>query len=353
MTKHRAAIVGLTGIGAGRPAPASVPSLGTLMPHSHAGGYAHAGVEVVAVCDLRTQVIEDFRRRWQDVWPDARGYTDHRKMLAAEGIDLLSVATSDHAHAQIVVDGAEAGVRGIFCEKPIATTLADADRMIAACAERGIPLQIDHTRRWYPEYVEAKRILDSGELGPLCRIVATLSGPRAMLFRNGTHLVDSVCFFAGAEPVSVAGLLDDEHAGYGPCYRGDGGHDPATDPGGSGLVCFENGVRAFINASKGTMRHFELELCGRERPHPAGAPISSDIARLEPGDRHSVTPLPRTHSTSSDLAAAVRELVALVENGGTGTSTGEDGRRTLSIILGLLQSSAAGGVPVRFPVVDA
>lgn len=351
MTKHRAAIVGLTGIGAGRPAPASVPSLGTPMPHSHAGGYAHAGVEVVAVCDLRSQAIEDFRGRWQDVWPDVRGYTDHRKMLAEEGIDLLSVATSDHAHAQIVVDGAAAGVRAIFCEKPIATTLADADRMIAACAERGIPLQIDHTRRWYPEYVEAKRILDSGELGPLRRIVATLSGPRAMLFRNGTHLVDSVCFFAGAEPVSVAGLLDDEHADYGPRYRGDGGHDPAFDPGGSGLVCFENGARAFINASKGTMRHFELELWAENGRIRLGAD-SSDVARLEPGDRHSITPLPRTHSTSSDLAAAVRELVALVQNGGTGTSTGEDGPRTLGIILGLLQSSAAGGVPVRFPVVD-
>lgn len=352
MTQYRAAIVGLTGIGAGRPATASVPSMGTMMPHSHAAGYAHAGVEVAAVCDLRPQAIEDFRQRWADVWPDVRGYTDHRRLLSEERIDLLSVATSDHVHAQIVVDGAEAGVRGIFCEKPVATTLADADRMIAACASRGIPLQIDHTRRWYPDYVEAKRILASGELGPLCRIVATLSGPRAMLFRNGTHLVDSVCYFAGAEPISVSGLLDDEHAEYGPRYRGDGGRDPAADPGGSALVCFDNGVRAFINASKRTMRHFELELWAEEGRIRLGAD-SSDVARLEPGDRHSVTPLPRNYTTRSDLAAAVAELISLVENGGAGTSTGVDGRRTLSIILGLLQSSAAGGTPVRFPVVDA
>ncbi|NLT42143.1 MAG: Gfo/Idh/MocA family oxidoreductase [Anaerolineae bacterium] len=352
MTKYRAAIVGLTGIGAGRSALAPSPALGPLMPHSHAGGYAHNGVEVVAVCDLRPELIEDFRRRWGDVWPDVRGYSDYRRLLADEHIDLLSVATPDHRHAQIVVDATEAGVRGIFCEKPIATTIADADRMIAACADRGIPLQVDHTRRWYPDYVTAKRIMQSGEIGPLCRIVATLSGPRAMLFRNGTHLVDAVCYFADADPISVAGLLDDEHADYGPRYQGDGGHDPAEDPGGSALVCFANGVRAFINASKRTMRHFELELWAEHGRIRLGAD-SSDIARLEPGDRHSITPLPRNYSTRSDLAAAVAELIGLVENGSVGTSTGEDGRRTLSIILGLLQSNAAGGTPIRFPIADA
>ena len=45
----------------------------------------------------------------------------------------------------MVVDGVEAGVKGNFCEKPIATTMADADRMIAACAARAVPLLIDHT----------------------------------------------------------------------------------------------------------------------------------------------------------------------------------------------------------------
>lgn len=353
MKSYRVAIVGLTGIAARRAEPAPHPSLGQLAPHSHAAAYAACpSTQVVAVCDLVPSLVERFRLEWVDLWPGVRGYSDYRQMLEAEEIDILSVATSDHRHAQIVVDAAQAGVRGILCEKPIATTLADADRMIAACRARGVPLLIDHTRRWYPEYSRARQMLASGTLGPLRRIVATLAGPRAMLFRNGTHLVDAVCYFADSEPAWVSGQLDDEHLDYGPRYRGDGGHDPASDPGGSAVVGFENGVRAFINASKGTMRHFEVDLWTQDGRLRLGNG-TGEVWRLAEDGRPAVSPLPPLHTSHADLGAAVRELIGLVENGGQGSSTGEDGRRALAIILAMLQSSAAGGQPVHFPINDA
>ena len=52
------------------------------------------------------------------------------------------------------------------------------------------------------------------------------------------------------------------------------------------------------------------------------------------------------------MGAAVAELIDLVERGGDGSSTGEDGRRTLSILLGILQSGAAGSARVTFPIQD-
>ena len=352
MATYRAAIIGLTGIGAEPARPAALPSLGELMAHSHVGAYAAVpATEVVAVCDLLPERIAEFRQSWGDTFPRARGYADYREMLAGERIDLLSVVTPDHRHAQIVVDAVEAGVRGVFCEKPIATTLADADRMIAACAARGVPLLIDHTRRWYPEYVAARDLLRAGAIGPLRRIVATLGGPRAMLFRNGTHLIDMVCYFAESEPVSVAGQLDDEMADYGPHYAGDGGRDPATDPGGSASVRFANGVRAFVNASKGTVPNFEFDLVGERGRLRIGTHVA-ELWRLDEEGRASLTALPRPRTTRAYLVAAVEELAALVERGGQ-PATGADGRRVLSILLALLQSSAAGGRPVDFPVADA
>src|SRR5215216_5602715 len=121
---YRAAIVGLTGIAAEPRQVARLPALGELMPHSHAAAYAHLpNTTVVGYCDLVPERLEEFRRNWGEAFPEARGYTDCRQMLRAERVDLLSVVTSDHRHAQIVVDGVEAGVRGVFCEKPIATTL--------------------------------------------------------------------------------------------------------------------------------------------------------------------------------------------------------------------------------------
>ena len=272
-------------------------------------------------------------------------------MLARERIDLLSVVTSDHRHAQIVIDAVDAGVRAIFCEKPIATTLADTDRIIAACAERKVPLLIDHTRRWYPDFLEVRRLIRSGAIGPLQRIVATLGGPQAMLFRNGTHLVDMVCFVADSEPDSVIGELDDEHKDYAPRYAGDGGRDPATDPGGSAYIRFRNGVRAFINASKGTLANFEVDLIGERGRIRIGANVAEEWRASEDG-RPMMRRIAVPPTTRGDMVAAIEELIGLVERGGQGSSTGEDGRRTLSILLGILQSNAAGSARIPFPIQD-
>src|SRR5581483_9383588 len=192
--------------GASLPHAAPAPALGQVMPHSHVAAYAAVPrTSVVAVCDLVPALLDRVREAWQPTFPELRTYTDYRELLARERVDLLSVVTPDHRHAQIVVDAAAADVKGIFCEKPIATTLADADRMIAACRQAGVALQIDHTRRWYPEFAEARRLLRAGAIGSLRRVVATLGGPRAMLFRNGTHLVDAICYFVDADPAWLMG----------------------------------------------------------------------------------------------------------------------------------------------------
>lgn len=354
MPTYRAAIVGLTGIAAAPPPEAPDPVLGTAVPHSHAGGYASvAETEVVAVCDLVPALLDAFRQQWEGTFPGAKGYTDYRTMLADQKIDLLSVVTSDHRHAQIVVDAVESGVKGVFCEKPIATTLADADRIIAACREGNVPLLINHTRRWYPDFLEARRLVRSGAIGPLRSIVATMRGERAMLFRNGTHLVDAVCLFAESDPAWLVAELDDEHREYGSRYAGGGGRDPATDPGASAYIHFQNGVRAFVNASKslGTSKHNEIDLFGEEGRIRVGEDVA-EWNRYLPDGRVGAGRLAPPPTTMSDAGAAIRELIGLIERDGAPSSSGEDGRRTLSILLGIVQSSAAGGGRIDFPIAD-
>lgn len=352
MATYRAAVVGLSGIAASPRQAAPDPALGVAMPHSHVAAYATVpSTEVVAVCDLLPEMLDRFEREWGGELPQVRPYTDYKTMLQDERIDLLSVATPDHRHAQIVVDAVEAGVRGIFCEKPIATTLADADRMIAACRRHNVPLLVDHTRRWYPEFAEARRRIREGAIGSLQRIVATLGGPRAMLFRNGTHLIDCVCYFAESEPAWVWGELDDPQRAHAPRYTGDGGRDPATDPGGSGYVHFTNGARGFINASKATMPNFELDLVGETGRIRIGTHVAEHWHAL-PGGGMAASRLHPPPTTRGDMVAAVEELIHLVEHGGRGTSTGEDARQVLSILLGILQSNARGSAPVTFPIED-
>jgi predicted dehydrogenase len=363
MTTYRAGIVGLNGIAASPRAKPPAALLGVIHPGSHASAYAQlSNVQVVGACDLVPERCEEFLKNWGERWPDAETYGDYKAMLRAGKLDILSVVTSDHRHAQIVVDACEAGVKAIYCEKPIATTLADADRMIAAAKAHNVLMSIDHTRRWRPIWHQARALVQSGELGALRRIVATLAGPRAMLFRNGTHLLDMICFFADSDPEWVVAELDDEHKQYGPRYAGDGGRDPATDPGGSVYIHFNNGVRAFVNASKDSSSAFEFTFfCERGRiriDDTSAEVIQSGVKELAEGKRVSWTLTPAQTITGS-LKAGVEELIAHVEARQRGetppplVSPPEAGRRVLEILLGILQSNHAGSAKVTFPVQDA
>ncbi|HEU5316523.1 MAG TPA: Gfo/Idh/MocA family oxidoreductase, partial [Chloroflexota bacterium] len=344
-----------------RSAGAAPTPLGHPWPNSHAAGYAlFPAAEVVAVCDLKPELLDQFRRNWDATWPGVATYTDYRALLERERIDLLSVVTPDHVHAQIVVDGAAAGVKGILCEKPIATSLADADRMIDACERHDVVMSINHHRRWEAIYhagLEQLRAPDGspGPLGPVQRIVATFGAPRGMLFRNGTHLIDTVCWLAGAEPEWVAGALDPEHDDYGPRYTGDGGRDPSLDPGGSGLIRFTNGVQAYVTCSKRLSATFELDVfceSGRLRIDDNAGTVYPGPAAKRAWPSH---PLPVAHPQREMTVAALTEIVDRMEHPGLGETSSPPtaARMSLAVILGILQSHAAGNAPIHFPVKDA
>ena len=251
-----------------------------------------------------------------------------------------------------MVDGAEAGVRGILCEKPIATSLADADRMIEACEEHEVVMSIDHTRRWWPHYNAAAAKVRDGSLGVVRRIVATAGGPRAMLFRNGTHLIDAMLMFVQSEPEWVVGALDEKEQSYGPRYAGDGGHDPDMDPGASAIVQFSDGVRAFVNFSKGTPNIQEVQVFaedGRVRVDETSAEVCGLLTGSTVEHR---LPLPFPVTQRAGIAAAITELIDVIERGGQPACPPGEARKTLEIMLAILQSQAAGHTPVRFPVAD-
>lgn len=89
-------------------------------------------------------------------------YTDYMEMVKREELDIVSICTSPETHATITCEVAPY-VKGIFSEKPIATTLSDADKMIEICHKNNVVLQINHQRRWYkPKFRFSRGILDTG-----------------------------------------------------------------------------------------------------------------------------------------------------------------------------------------------
>jgi predicted dehydrogenase len=351
--------VGLSGISL-QPAGTGPFFFGGEHPHAHVACYAnHPRTEIVAVCDIFPAAFERFDELWGDRWPGIAKYTDFREMLAKEQLDLISVVTPDHLHADIVEAAVNAGIKAIYCEKPIATTLADADRMIAVTEAAGVPMSINHTRRWYDVFQYAKAAIDAGHFGRVTHIHALTTGPRAMLFRNGTHLIDISTFFADGEPVWVSGFLDPGHEAYGPVYAGEGGRDPALDPGGSALVKFDNGVLLSFVVSKqiqadggGWEVSIDCEHARLRITEPGGLEVITEPAGDIGGLSRKRVDIPRYSWT--DGTAAIEELIGMIEGRTTvSQSSPRDARKSLSVILGLLQSQANGNMPVVAPFTDA
>jgi predicted dehydrogenase len=356
---YRVGVVGLSGISL-TPAKHEPFFFGGEHPHAHVACYAnHPRTEIVAVCDIMPAAFDRFDELWGHRWSNVARYTDYRAMFANEQLDLVSVVTPDHLHAGVVEAAVAAGIKAIYCEKPIATTLADADRMIQVTEAAGVPMSINHTRRWYDVSQYVKTAIASGEFGRVTHIHALTTGPRAMLFRNGTHLIDIATFFADGEPVWVSGFLDPGHEAYGPVYAGDGGRDPAFDPGGSGLVKFDNGVLLSFVVSKqiqGDGGGWELSIdCEHARlriTEPGGLEIITEPETGTGGLSRRRVDLPRYKWT--DGTAAIDELIGMIEGVTTvSQSSPREARKTLAIILALLQSQANGNQPVVAPFTDA
>lgn len=128
--------------------------------HAHAFTHHVQNAEVVAVAS-RTQ---EKAARFAAQYGIPNAYGDYRKLLEQPDIDLVTVAIPNDLHCQAVCEAAEAG-KHVVCEKPLCRTLEEADRMIAACADRGRFLFYAEELLFAPKYRRAKQLVDEGALG--------------------------------------------------------------------------------------------------------------------------------------------------------------------------------------------
>ena len=172
-----------------------------------------------------------------------------------------------------------------------------------------------------------------------------------MMFRNGTHVIDMICFMAQSSPVWVFAELEDGFDNYSK-YAGDGGHDPATEPAASGYIHFENGVRAFYNCWKQMPSGTDWELSGttgRIRVNDLRCELwtlEKDAGTLVPVCRHC---RPRRYRFTG-IESAARELIKCMETGNASSSDAREARKTVEILLGMLESQRCGNNRVSLPL---
>src|SRR5262249_10637867 len=164
--------------------------------------------------------VADIERQRADRFAEdygARAYYDAGAMLEREAPEIVSIVTRPAGRADLACLCASAGVKGIIAEKPMAITLADADRMVARCRTAGAVLTVSHQMRYSPEFEIGKAAIDSGRIGEVYFMRGVCYGN---LMQQGTHVIDMLRWFAGDAKVAwvMAQAADYDWKEHDPVY---------------------------------------------------------------------------------------------------------------------------------------
>ena len=164
--------------------------------HDHPGKEGHVAtyaealwdrpeVELVAGADRDEKRLAMFGERYGI----EALYTDALEMYQKENLDILAIATNTRGRSFLTVKAVEAGVKGIFVDKPMTFTLKEADDMVNACAKAGVPLVGGATTVSHPSFQKAKELIKSGAIGELTSIEA--QAPLSSQHQDWSYFVES------------------------------------------------------------------------------------------------------------------------------------------------------------------
>ncbi len=194
-------------------------------------------INIVAVCDINQESLNKIKKEN----PKINIYTNFKNMLEKEKIDIVSVATLGPTHAEIVIELANNKIPYILCEKPMATSVKDAEQMIQVCKTNNSKIAINHVKRFMPSYLKVKELIQQNKIGKISSILAFQGGGR--LGSMGTHMIDLFNFLYGKTPKSIAGKIDKN-------YTGDHKKRDVVDPGGFLTLDYGEGQKAHLDVSE-------------------------------------------------------------------------------------------------------
>ncbi len=309
MSRLRAAVVGIRGIG-----------------RRHA--QVVAGLEeykLVALADLDEALVGEAAAEY-----GARPVHDFGAMLREERPDVVVISTPNASHARLTLEAVEAGVRGVYCEKPMAVNLGDAQALVAACEARGVQLAVNHQRRTLPPFRSMRRLIQEGAIGRVETIRASCAGD---FLTDGTHLVDTVRHLLDDAPAKwVFAQVGREHK--------ESRYGHAVEDGALALVEFADGTQAEFRTGamqrKGG-RYQDFEVIGSEgRLWRAGdsAAIPVVIQDVDGGWRQ--VPLDDGPGAEENLRLFARNVIA---GGGEHPLSGRSGLADQEIVMAVFESA--------------
>jgi len=203
-------------------------------------------VQLTAVADLRKEALEEMAKRY----PGIQTFLTAEGLCKSDNVDVVWVSTPNEYHAPHAVLAAENG-KHIICEKPMAVSLAECERIVQAARKHKVKYVQGHSKIYYEPARKTREIIKSGVLGRVTQVNTwnfndwivrpfTANEMRTdlgagLVFRQGPHQVDLVRYFVGSRAVSVRGVGGRWEKAF-----------PGTESDFSALIVFEDNTPATL-----------------------------------------------------------------------------------------------------------
>ena len=300
------------------------------------------GARVAAICDLDKEHVASLGREF-DI-PLAT--TDYRELVEHPEVDIVSVATPDYLHLEQTVAAFESG-KHVMVEKPMARTVEECERMIAAQRSAGMHLMVAHVARFYSFFQQAKRWCEDGTLGDPYHIFTSyihnyeqIPGfdgwrfdpeKRHQLIGGGCHALDLARWMGGevaevhcyANHYNIPVLKTDDHFNIN--------------------LKFESGAVGHATGSFGCQRPYaiDLQVWGTKGTVVANNVDNTAKLCLRQNDRGKWMEFPAGRETKG-LAAEFQALIDAVHSGAPPESDGVSGARTVALGWAAIESANEG-----------
>lgn len=169
-------------------------------PYTHAGAYSRNNHFNLAAC---VEPDDQRRSEFMAAWHIPAGFISIEEAIKSGGqFDVISICSPTDCHGLDLELALRLKPKLIFCEKPVTSSLADTERLVAECSTANILLAVNYTRRWDPDITKLQANILAGQWGKLRSVVGLYNKG---ILNNGSHMLDLLQMLVGPMEISKVG----------------------------------------------------------------------------------------------------------------------------------------------------
>ncbi|MFD3445858.1 Gfo/Idh/MocA family protein [Microbacteriaceae bacterium 4G12] len=327
----------------------AVIGCGSIAKYRHLPEYQfNKNVELIAVCDRNEERVNRVAKQY-----GVKAYTKYEDLLASGTVDAVSVCTPNYLHAPISIAALNNGIH-VLCEKPMATSEEEAKAMIEAAKTNGKKLMIGHNQRFVSSHQKARELIQNGEIGKIYSFRTAFGhggpegwsadGKASWFFKKeeacigamgdlGVHKADLLRYLLGEEFVEVGAFVESNAKDF-----------ADVDDNAVCVLKTESGIIGTLAASwaytgkedNSTIIYGEKAILRLEE-HP----VYSLIVQYATGEvvNYELGKIQSNDEGGQNNSHVIEEFVQAILNDEEPSIPGEEGFKSLSVILAALQSS--------------